>query len=389
MANVVINDANLVAIGNAIRAKNGTTNTYKPREMADAITSLPSGGGEQPGPFVLTDTTSYCFTNEPSKWLLKNYPNQFTTTDLRDIRYMFQGWDENTIPLTLNMKVNSSNILSYCFAESQITEAPAMPNCAPGDIDYMFYGCKYLKDLSTLQMDTWNFYYTTSGYLRGYTFALCMSLRKFPENFFRKWGSALYSTSSSGKRLYEQLFYKDYNLEEVKDLWTTMESNTLTNDTFYSTFERNGCLKHLTFRTLADGSPRTVKWKNQTLRLQAVGYHKEASNGEGILDTVVKYAPERANKMIYNAETYEMFKDDPDAWTGNLYGAESPIPWSLYNIDSAIETINSLPDTSAYGTNTIIFNKNAGSGYGKGIENLSEEVIALASAKGWTITLTT
>lgn len=387
MANVIINDANLVAIGDAIRAKNGTANTYKPREMANAITNLPTGGGEQPGPFILTDTAPYCFTNEPSKWLLKNYPNQFTTTNLRDISYMFQGWDESTIPLTLNMKTNSANVLSHCFDMSKITEAPAMPNCAPGDIDYMFYECKYLKDLSTLQIDTWNFYYTTSTYSRGYTFARCMSLRKFPEDFFRKWGSSLSGTSSTGKKVYESLFYQDYNLEEVKDLWTTTESNTLTNNTLSNTFDRNGCLKHLTFRTLADGSPRTVKWKSQTLRLQGVGYHEEAWAGEGILDTVVKYAPERANKMIYNAETYEMFKDDPDAWAGNLYGVESSAPWSLYNIDSAIETINSLPDTSAYGTNTIIFNGKAGSGYGKGIENLSEEVIALASAKGWTVSL--
>lgn len=379
----------LTAIGDAIREKTGKDDLLTLDQMPDEITNLPTGGGEQPGPFVLTDTALYCFTNEPSKWLLKNYPNQFTTTNLKDISYIFQGWDESTIPLTLNMKVNSANTLSYCFAESKITEAPAMPNCAPGDINYMFYGCKYLKDLSPLQIDTWNFYYTTSGYLRGYTFANCMSLRKFPENFFKKWGSSLYSSSSGTKRLYEALFYKDYNLEEVKDLWTTVESNTLTSNTLSNTFDRNGCLKHLTFRTLDDGSPRTVKWKGQTLKLQGIGYHEEYTQGEGVLDTVVKYAPERANKRIYNAETYEMFKDDPDAWTGHLYGAESSVPWSLYNIDSAIETINSLPDTSAYGTNTIIFNKNAGSGYGKGIENLSEEVIALASAKGWTVTFTT
>jgi len=45
MANVIINDSNLTAIGNAIRAKNGTETLYKPREMAAAIEAIEVGGG--------------------------------------------------------------------------------------------------------------------------------------------------------------------------------------------------------------------------------------------------------------------------------------------------------------------------------------------------------
>lgn len=45
MAIVTINDANLTAIANSIRAKNGTQTTYKPSEMASAITAIPTGGG--------------------------------------------------------------------------------------------------------------------------------------------------------------------------------------------------------------------------------------------------------------------------------------------------------------------------------------------------------
>lgn len=44
MGNVIINDSSLTNIANAIRAKNGTTNTYKPSEMADAITAITGGG---------------------------------------------------------------------------------------------------------------------------------------------------------------------------------------------------------------------------------------------------------------------------------------------------------------------------------------------------------
>lgn len=42
---VIVDDTNLKSIADAIRAKNGTTNTYKPSEMASAIEAIQSGGG--------------------------------------------------------------------------------------------------------------------------------------------------------------------------------------------------------------------------------------------------------------------------------------------------------------------------------------------------------
>ena len=69
------------------------------------------------------------------------------------------------------------------------------------------------------------------------------------------------------------------------------------------------------------------------------------------------------------------------------------VPYSRYNHDSAVETINSLPDTSGYlsangGTNTIKFEGAAGSKTdGGAINTLTEEEIAVAAAKGWTVTL--
>ena len=69
------------------------------------------------------------------------------------------------------------------------------------------------------------------------------------------------------------------------------------------------------------------------------------------------------------------------------------VPYSRYNHDSAVETINSLPDTSEYlaangGTNTIKFKGAAGSKTdGGAINTLTEEEIAVAAAKGWTVTL--
>ena len=45
MGKVIVTDTNLTNIANAIRAKNGTQNTYTPAQMAAAITAIPTGGG--------------------------------------------------------------------------------------------------------------------------------------------------------------------------------------------------------------------------------------------------------------------------------------------------------------------------------------------------------
>lgn len=58
MSIVTIDDSYLTAIGNAIRAKNGSTTTYKPSEMAAAINAIESG--EDFLPQKITNTlTSY------------------------------------------------------------------------------------------------------------------------------------------------------------------------------------------------------------------------------------------------------------------------------------------------------------------------------------------
>jgi hypothetical protein len=93
-----------------------------------------------------------------------------------------------------------------------------------------------------------------------------------------------------------------------------------------------------------------------------------------------------ADKQVKDDATYQALKNDPDWFTVDLY-------YSRYNHDSAVATINSLPDTSAYlaekgGTNTIRFLSTSGSlTDGGAINTLTEEEIAVATAKGWTVSL--
>ena len=124
-----------------------------------------------------------------------------------------------------------------------------------------------------------------------------------------------------------------------------------------------------------------VNWKSQVIGFtNNVGYAKSTSS-------IINYnSGITADKEVKDDATYQALKNDPDWFT-------TKVEYSRYNHDSAVATINSLPDTSAYlaskgGTNTIKFKGAAGASTdGGAISSLTPEEIAVATAKGWTVTL--
>ena len=56
MGNVLVQESSLQAIANAIRAQNGSQDTYTPAQMAPAIMDIPSGGGSEA--VLITKTVS-------------------------------------------------------------------------------------------------------------------------------------------------------------------------------------------------------------------------------------------------------------------------------------------------------------------------------------------
>lgn len=154
--------------------------------------------------------------------------------------------------------------------------------------------------------------------------------------------------------------------------------SNITSNCFTDTFNRCCRVKDVIFATQEDGTPYTANMKSQNIKLNPyVGYFSMYSDGYGGAEL-----PESA--AIRDAETYATNKNNPDSWTA--------LPeYSRYNHTSAVNTINSLPDTSAYlaangGTNTITFYPTSGSlTDGGAVETLTEEEIAVAAAKGWTV----
>ena len=80
MSIVTIDDSCFTNIANAIRGKNGETTTYKPNEMAAAISALSSGGGG------ITQWGKMFFSSSPSQINLSSI-----VADYSKIDFMFFG----------------------------------------------------------------------------------------------------------------------------------------------------------------------------------------------------------------------------------------------------------------------------------------------------------
>lgn len=384
MAIKTINDEYLSAIGAAIREKTGTEDTYKPKEMAAAILTITGGGGSGEVPEIpaATGNCSHRFAYNAWNWALELYGNQMSTNNITSALNMFYESDKiKKIPFDLNFQPNGSNsdmgtMFYFC---KDLTEIPAINNAYPGDIGGIFDTCVNVRYLPEDLGDNWNWdrlhTYAYAG--AEAVFDNCHSLRKIPDNFLKNFYNIYASSYSS---MYYNTFSYCYNLDELCGL--QVSPATFTSNCFQDTFRYCHRLKRMTFAMNEDGTPKTANWKNQTIDLASeVGYcssiasiHQITGYNSGIT----------ADKEIIDTATYQALKNDPDSWTKSIY-------YSRYNAASAIETINSLPDTSAYlatagGTNTIKFKSTAGSFTDAG-SMISETTIAAAAAKGWTVSL--
>ena len=371
MSKVLVNESSLTGIANAIRGKNGSTDTYKPSEMAAAITAISGGGGGGPEipdeAFVLSGSLSYWDYN--GKWdkFIETYINKWSTSNIVDTSNMFYGCELAQIPFEINL--GNYPVLANMFKASKITTLPQI-NGSNISVQSM---SGFLSDskIQNIPNDYFNFigdiYDSYSDFKS--LFYCCYKLRNFPSSasvIMTKYKSTSYIYNP-----YYNLFYFCYVLDEVTNLGV-ITIPTITRNYFFDSFFYCHRLKNITFE-----SGKTVNWKNQTIDLSYyVGYSNRYENitNNGIT----------ADKQVTDDATYQALKDDPDWWTAN-------IAYSRYNHDSAVATINSLPDTSAYlaangGTNTIKFKGESGSATdGGAISSLTPEEIAVATSRGWTV----
>lgn len=157
MANVIINDTNLTNIANAIRGKNGTTTTYKPSEMAAAITAISGGGGGSGVPaeaLVSSGDCSYKFYNNNWKWFWDTYKDSITTSDMTGATSMFHSFYGAASSVVLNFRANydvsTDNMFYNCFNRV----VSKIVNLKPNKMRNMFenYGATTLPEFENLNM---------------------------------------------------------------------------------------------------------------------------------------------------------------------------------------------------------------------------------------------
>lgn len=363
--------------------ENGNEFKYTPLEMAEEVSNLnvmPASGLA-----VIGDCT-YRFSYNNWNWLIDNYGDKMTAPEVTVLYNMFANSSKLTkIPFAICSKDSSTNSSINCsrafFSCYNLTEAPVIKHIRISNMTEMYSQCnriRYIPDPDDLD-DTFEFstgMNGTSDYC-AQIFYNCYSLRKIPNRYL---ANIRNKSTSSYSCAYRNTFYNCMSLDEIKGLGVSEPSAWTSN--MLNNLNSNGWsrLKAFTFAVQEDGTPFVVNWKNQTLDLTYIGYCVT----ENQKNTILNYnSGITADKEVYDDVTYQALKNDPDWFTGLQ-------EYCRYNHDSAVETINSLPDTSAYGagTNVIKFTDISGQNTdGGAIQNLTAEEIAVATAKGWTVTL--
>ena len=387
----------LEAIGDAVRAKTGDTDKLTLDEMATKI------NGMKPGPTTsdLTITGEMPYFFYKGRMLDFNAKFPFIFKDITNITNCFANVPSNRdlSSIVISTAIFDSNQIGAealgCF-QNQFTNSLPVINGAICILNGMTFRANYYLQEDKIRTFLINsklklawrgpFSMSTNPGLFD-TFQECKSLRNINDIllYIHQW--FINHPIEYGGNLsdyYYQSFWGCTFLDEVCNIpiFEFPNSNGNTYNVFGYTF--NGCyrLKNITFCT-NNGVPYIKKWKNQILNLADtfIGYGDRNYLFRNPYNSGITM-----DKEVIDDTTYAALKNDPDWFTCN-------VAYSRYNHDSAVATINSLPDTSEYlatagGSNIIRFRGVAGKKTdGGAINTLTAEEIAVAAAKGWTVTL--
>ena len=369
--------------------------TMTPGEMIEEINGLNTIPEEA---LTITGDCKYRFAHGGWDWFINKHGDKITTTDISYANYMFynnQSIEE--LPFSLNFRAGGGTV-NYMFGNSYfkkidsidfkqtsyydcthlfdgcsyLTEIGTLKNLYPSNIDSLFQTCYRLRYLPEFEGINFSRLQSYSIANMSSIFQNCYSLRSIPESFLKE----LYGIQTSYTYV---LSYRGFNacyaLDEIRGFMPGR--GALTSNGFRNTFDECYRLKDIIFAIQEDGTPYNANWKSQTIDLTInVGYAPRRD------DIVFNFnSGITADKEVTDDATYQALKDDPDWFTCD-------INYSRYNHDSAVNTINSLPIITASGTNTIKFKGAAGAlTNGGAINTLTEEEIAVAAAKGWTVAL--
>lgn len=369
----------LTAIGDAVRGKTGESEKLTLDGMAEKIRSMPAPMQK----ITISGNISGLFSEKFIELYnsgLKDYIEFKDVTQCMGLIPYLSITDNDRYK---DQKVEDLSNIVINFKED--TQAYS---------SNMFQYAKFLKKLPKLVNFQPNSLY--------HFFEQCVKLQEIPEDFYKDWNISSYTNQNA-------MFIDCYNLRKapiglLKKLQNLDCSST---SNYYSFVCFSGC--HKLPEVLNFPFPKRFLggiWENpfqqfvyETYSLSRFTFEAEAADivhkirnsitldfTENVGYGYSSRADFLSDKRIYDAETYAALKNDPESWTQNL-------EYCKYNKTSAVETINSLPvvqKASSTDDNTFIikFKGDAGSATdGGAINTMTEEEIAVATSKGWTVTL--
>lgn len=376
--------------------ENGTYVSENADGFSEVTVNTPTLTAED---LVITGDCGYRFANNGWNAFIEKFGDKITTKDITNAQFMFNYCTElENIPFQINVG-DSTTSLTAAFTMCQ--KLTSIPNIR-GTIEWntgtsladSLRDCYNIRDFENIftseMLEEFSTVKVTSAFScpKHLNFDNCRSMRNVPSwwyNFRLNEESTIYPYTGSSYCLYCNAFQNCYALDEITNIPVWRCQAAQTSNMFSRSFSDCVRVKNVTFETNEDGTPIVTQWKAQVIDLSSyVGYCGNSSH-------VLNYnSGITADKAVTDAESYQRLKDDPD-WYAYELSMTQGIEYSRYNHDSAVETINSLPDTSAYlatagGTNTIKFKGIAGLlTDGGAINTLTDDEKDVAALKGWTV----
>lgn len=385
MSKYLIEDTTLTSIADAVREKTGDTELIVVSELPSAIAAIETGGGGGDIPeeaFSFTGNINNLFSYNNWKYFLDTYSSKMKFTNITGAQNTFSNSNKFTDLSKLTINTNNANIQSMFYSCNILVKLPKLVGTVTRYFNSLFANCEFIReDEINKFFDNISVPATDNNLSYGSMFQNCYSVRNLTKTL--DWfhiNINNYTGTSTVAVNYNSWFYLCTGLDEITNMPVIYCGGAKKSNAFSNVVYRTGRLKEFMFKT-NDGEPFAVNWKSQTLDLQDIG----TTNSSDVFNVTRRNSGIDPDKRVTDAASYEALKNDPDWFT-------TIREYSRYNHNSAVNTINTLPDTSAYlatagGTNTIKFRGTEGANTdGGAINTLTEEEIAVAAAKGWTVT---
>lgn len=406
MSKVLVSDTKLVAIADAIRDKTGDEDSLSLDEMATTIAGLPEGLTAED----LTFSGNLLQFNDNGNLdrIFNKNSSLLTFSNVTNLQSAFR-YSNYTGPLNIELTGGEITLSYFCNGATRSTPPTFTVKQGGGLLGSnrmgLTSGSYFMANMDNLETIPDNFFsnFSWSGNNKPAGSMVFVGLRKlstYPSSFTNLNHNTV-SWSGSFNSPYYNNFTNLFSMLALPDLPVPVFTNS---GMFSNSFLNLPLVNKITFKgqNLNPNAPITMGWKNQTIDLsQKVGYYSQGNTNQMINGTNLttdKALFQTGNESLEQIlDRYNLLKNETiwfAAASANFQidgqNVNKALAFSRYNHDSAVETINSLPDTTQNATPGNIIKFTAKAGYytdGGAIENLTPEEIAVATAKGWTVTL--